>query len=135
VHTPSHAIILPRPQKSGEDADMGTVDDYLADLEPNDRAVIEGVYAIARDVVPEAEQGKGYGMPALVYGGKSLLSVMRAKNHIGVYPFSPAAIDAAAGELEGFDRDKGTVRFQPDKPLPEAAIRTMVQFRRDQIDG
>jgi uncharacterized protein YdhG (YjbR/CyaY superfamily) len=114
---------------------MGTVDDYLADLEPSDREAVERVYAIARDVVPEAAQGKGYGMPALVYGGKSLLSVMRAKNHIGVYPFSPAAIDAAADELEGFDRDKGTVRFQPDEPLPEAAIRAMVAYRKAQIDG
>ena len=114
---------------------MGTVDDYLAELEPADRAAIERVYAIAREEVPDAEQGKGYGMPALVHGGKSLISVMRAQKHIGVYPFSPDAISAAAELLEGFDRDKGTVRFQPDEPLPDAAIRAMVQARRAQIDG
>lgn len=114
---------------------MGTVDDYLEGLSPDDRAAVRRVYAIAREVVPDAEQGKGYGMPALVHNGKSLLSVMRAKNHIGVYPFSPAAIDAAADMLEGVDRDKGTVRFQPDAPLRDDAIRTMVAFRRDQIDG
>ncbi len=114
---------------------MGTVDDYLAELDPADRDAITHVYDIARDVVPDAEQGKGYGMPALVHNGKSLISVMRAKSHIGVYPFSPAAIDAAADLLAGVDRDKGTVRFQPDAPLPDEAIRVMVTFRRDQIDG
>jgi len=114
---------------------MGTIDDYLADLEPDDRDAIERIYDIARDVVPDAEQGKGYGMPALVHHGKSLISVMRAKNHIGVYPFSPAAIEAAADMLAGVDRDKGTVRFQPEAPLREDAIRRMVGFRRDQIDG
>jgi len=114
---------------------MGTVDDYLAELEPEDRAAIERVYAIAREEVPDAEQGKGYGMPALVYGGKSLIAVMRAQKHIGVYPFSPDAISAAAELLEGFDRDKGTVRFRPETPLPDAAIRAMVRFRRAQIDG
>ncbi|BDV31508.1 iron chaperone [Microbacterium terricola] len=114
---------------------MGTIDDYLADLDPDDREAVERVYDIAREVVPEAEQGKGYGMPALVHHGKSLISVMRAKNHIGVYPFSPAAIEAAADMLVGVDRDKGTVRFQPETPLREDAIRRMVAFRRDQIDG
>ena len=59
---------------------MGTVDDYLADLDPADAAVISHVYAVARQAVPDAEQGIGYGMPALTYRGKALLSVMRAKN-------------------------------------------------------
>lgn len=114
---------------------MGTIDDYLAELEPADREAIERVYDIARRLVPEVEQGKGYGMPALVYKGKSLISVMRAQHHIGVYPFSPGAITAAADELVGFDRDKGTVRFQPEQPLSSAAIRTLVLTRRAQIDG
>ncbi|WP_396667826.1 iron chaperone [Microbacterium sp. R86528] len=113
---------------------MGTVDDYLAEQTENDRVVIEHVYDIARDLVPDVEQGKGYGMPALVYKGKSLISVMRTAKHIGVYPFSPEAIAAAADELVGFDRDKGTVRFQPDNPIPDAAVRTMVHTRRAQID-
>lgn len=114
---------------------MGTVDDYLAELDANDRAAVEHVYDVARTVVPDAEQGKGYGMPALVYKGKSLIAVMRTQNHIGVYPFSPDAIKAAAEDLDGFDRDKGTVRFQPDAPLPDSAIRTLVQSRKAQIDG
>lgn len=114
---------------------MGTVDDYLAELDAHDRVAIEHVYDVARTIVPDAEQGKGYGMPALVYKGKSLIAVMRTEKHIGVYPFSPDAIRAAAGDLDGFDRDKGTVRFQSDSPLPDSAIRTLVQTRKTQIDG
>lgn len=113
---------------------MGTVDDYLSTLEPGDRAAIARVYDIARELVPDAEQGKGYGMPALVHRGKPLVSVMRAKKHIGVYPFSPDAVAAAAPLLEGFALDKGTIRFSPDRPLPDAAIRAFVEFRRAQIE-
>ena len=58
---------------------MGTIDDYLEDLAPADRAAIDRVYAVAGAEAPDAEQGKGYGMPALVHHGKPLLSVMRAK--------------------------------------------------------
>ena len=84
---------------------------------------------IARASVPEAEQGKGYGMPALVYRGKPLISVMRAKKHIGVYPFSPAAVSAVAQELPESDVAKGTIRFQPDRPLSDDVVRTLVASR------
>jgi len=114
---------------------MGTVDDYLTDLDPADRDAIAHVYDLAREIVPEAEQGKGYGMPALVYRGKPLISVMRAKNHIGVYPFSPAAVSAVASELPGSDVAKGTIRFQPDRPLPDDLVRTLLASRKAEIEG
>lgn len=117
---------------------MGTIDAYVAELDPADRDSIHRVYAVASALAPEAEQGKGYGMPALVYRGKPLLSVMRAKKHIGVYPFSPVAVAAVAGILAdhpGIGLDKGTIRFQPEHPLPEAAIEALVQARMAQIDG
>ena len=114
---------------------MGTIDDYLSELDPADAAVIDHVYDIARAEVPEAAQGKGYGMPALVFRDKPLLSVMRAKKHIGLYPFSPAAIDAARELLGGIDTDKGTVRFQPEAPPSDDALRALVRTRRDQIEG
>ena len=117
---------------------MGTVDDYLDELAPDDREVITRVYALARSVVPEAEQGKGYGMPALVYRGKPLISVMRAKKHIGIYPFSPDAVAAVSGGVQAVAEsglDKGTIRFQPAHPLPDEVVLALVRFRRNQIDG
>ena len=117
---------------------MGTVDDLLSALDPADRGAIVHVYDLARDVVPDAEQGLGYGMPALVYRGKPLISVMRAKKHIGVYPFSPDAVSAVSGALvdhPGIGLDKGTIRFQPEHPLPDDIVRLLVATRRDQIDG
>lgn len=117
---------------------METIDDYVADLDQADRDSIQRVYAVAKALAPEAEQGKGYGMPALVYRGKALLSVMRAKKHIGVYPFSPAAAAEVADRLAdhpGVSVDKGTIRFQPEHPLPESAITALVRARMAQIDG
>jgi uncharacterized protein YdhG (YjbR/CyaY superfamily) len=117
---------------------MGSVDDYLSELDATDRDAIDRVYALARDEVPDAEQGRGYGMPALVYKGKPLISVMRAKKHIGLYPFSPDAVSSVAADVEaveGTGLDKGTIRFQPEHPLPEDVVRGLVRRRRDQIDG
>ena len=123
---------------SAEPADGGpatTVEDYLVGLDPADRAVIGRIYRVAAETVPGTAQGKGYGMPALTYRGRPLLSVMRAKKHIGLYPFSPEAVDAARPLLAGFDVDKGTVRFQPGTPPADDAIRSMMLARRGQIDN
>ncbi|TDE92548.1 DUF1801 domain-containing protein [Occultella glacieicola] len=117
---------------------MGTVDDQLSGLDPADRVSIERIYEIAREVVPDAEQGLGYGMPALIHRGRPLVSVQRTKRHIGVYPFSPEAVSAVAPALAGhpgIGLDKGTIRYQPAHPLPDEIVETLVRARRAQIES
>lgn len=113
---------------------MGTVDDYLASLDEASRATIGHLYDVARTEVPDAEQGLGYGMPALVYRGKPLLSVMRTKTHIGLYPFSPEAIEAVVAQLDGFDHAKGTIRMSVEHPISDATLRELLAARRAQIE-
>ena len=113
---------------------MGTIDDYVSDLEPGDRAAIERVYRIAATAVDETEQGTSYGMPALLYRGKPLISVMRTKKHFGVYPFSGLVPAAVGSLLDGYDHEKGTIRFQPEHPLTDDVIVAIVHARRAEID-
>ena len=114
---------------------MDEVSAYLEGLPDDRRDAIAHVYDRARTLVPEAEEGLGYGMPALRYKGKALLSVMSAKDHIGLYPFSPPALDSVRDELTGYSTAKGTVRFTPDNPLPDDLIDRLVLARRAEIDG
>jgi uncharacterized protein YdhG (YjbR/CyaY superfamily) len=100
----------------------------------SDEDVVEHVRALAREAVPEAVDGTGYGMPALRYRDRPLLSVMPARHHIGLYPFSPAVVEAVAGELDGYSFAKGTIRFTASHPLPDALVRRIVLLRRDEID-
>jgi uncharacterized protein YdhG (YjbR/CyaY superfamily) len=74
-------------------------------------------------------------MPALRYREKPLLSIMQAKAHLGLYPFSPAVIESVADRLGGFDRAKGTIRFTPEHPLPDDVVADLVRLRRDEIDA
>jgi uncharacterized protein YdhG (YjbR/CyaY superfamily) len=96
--------------------------------------VIAHVYDVARETVPEAEQGTCYGMPTLMYRGKGLLAVMRTKKHIGLYPNSGRVLPEFAGQLADFDFDKGTLRFQPDSPPIDGLIKLIVAARRAEID-
>jgi hypothetical protein len=41
---------------------VGEVDDYLAGLDPGAAGVLGAVYARALELVPEAEQGTGFGL-------------------------------------------------------------------------
>ncbi|MCP2265464.1 hypothetical protein ACFQHV_01535 [Promicromonospora thailandica] len=63
------------------------------------------------------------------------ISARATRTHVGVYPFSPPAIDALAADLVGFSTSKGTVRFSPEHPLPDDVLDRLVLFRRDEIDA
>ena len=87
-------------------------------LDVETAAIVGAIYAQAREIVPEAEQGKGYGMPALRYRGKALLSVMATKSHLSLFPFSAAIVAEVAPELEGYDLSKGTIGSAPIARFP-----------------
>ena len=109
------------------------MDDYLDGLPPEQREALARVRDIVDRVAPDAEEGESYGMPAFLYAGRPLLGFRAAKKHLSVFPFSPAAIDAVEGRLEGFDRSKGTIRFSPDRPVPEEVLTDLVRARKEEI--
>jgi uncharacterized protein YdhG (YjbR/CyaY superfamily) len=114
---------------------MSSFDQYLATLPEPERAELERIRRVVRRAVPEAEEATSYGMPAFKYKRRPLLGLRASKNHLGVFPFSPEAIDAARGALAGFDLSKGTVRYTPDRPIPEAALLELLRHRLREIEG
>jgi uncharacterized protein YdhG (YjbR/CyaY superfamily) len=115
---------------------MAQIDDYLAGLDPEDARTIGDAYQVARRLVPDAEQGVSYGMPALIWQGKPLLAVMRAKGHYGIYPYSAlvvAAVLETLGPIEGLETAKGTFRLPLGAPIPEVVVSRLVLARRDEI--
>ncbi len=116
-------------------ASAGPLSAYLAELEPDVAAVFQEIITRAGELVPECSEGRTYGMPGLVYRGRPLLSIRQTANHLGYYPFSPAAVDAVAAELDGFSLSKGTIRFSVERPLPAAVVDRLILSRRDEVDA
>ena len=114
---------------------MGDVTDYLATLDGPEHDAVAHVLDRARALVPEVEEGRSYGMPALRYRGSPLLSVMATKQHLGLYPFSPAVLEGVADRLSGFRLTKGSVSFQPDALIPDDVVDAIVQARAAEIDA
>jgi uncharacterized protein YdhG (YjbR/CyaY superfamily) len=109
------------------------MDDYLDGLPPAQKAAFERVRAVIGDVVPDAEEGVSYGMPAFIYAGRPLLGFRAAKKHLSIFPFSPAAIEGVKRRLDDFDLAKGTIRFSPERPVPEDVLVDVVQARKQEI--
>ncbi|MBO3736578.1 iron chaperone [Actinoplanes flavus] len=114
---------------------MGEVTDYIADREEPARSVLERYRLQTMTVVPEAEQGKGYGMAALRYRGRPLVSVVSTRQGYSVFPFSADVVASVVAGLDGFDSTKGGIRFTDQRHLPDQAFEALVARRRDEIDA
>ena len=109
------------------------VDDYLERLPPPQRAAFQRIRDVVIGAASEVEEGTSYGMPAFLYAGRPLLGFRAAKKHLSVFPFSPAAIEAVRDRLGGFDLAKGTIRFSPERPVPDDVLADLVRLRRQEI--
>jgi uncharacterized protein YdhG (YjbR/CyaY superfamily) len=114
---------------------VGEVTDYIAGLDEPGRVVLERYRARAVAVVPDAEEGTSYGMPALRYRGRPLVSVVTTKQGYSVFPFSPAVVESVIAEVDGFESTKGGIRFTDQRKLPVKAFDALVKRRRDEIDA
>ena len=114
---------------------MATMDEYLDGLPPEDKDALERVRATVLEVVPGAEEGTSYGVPAYRHRGKPLLGFQATKRHLTLLPFSPAAIERVAARLDGFDRTKGSIRFSAGAPVPDDVVADLVRARAREVEG
>ncbi len=106
-----------------------TIDEHLAHVSDNQRAALEKLRRTIRSAAPKAEEVIRCGLPSFRLDGKQLVAFGAARKHCAFYPLSShTAIDFAT-ELAGYDTSRGTIRFQPDKPLPSALVRKLVKAR------
>jgi uncharacterized protein YdhG (YjbR/CyaY superfamily) len=104
-----------------------TVDEYLAALPTDQRGALERLRAAIRAAAPRAQECMSYQMPAFRLDGKMLVWYGATAKHCAFYP--GAVVGDFADELAGYGTSKGTVRFQPERPLPIALVRKLVKAR------
>jgi len=105
-----------------------TIDEYLAALSEDKRAVLEKLRKTIRAAAPKAEECISYQIPAFRQG-KMLVGFGATAEHCAFYPMSSSTVKAHKDFLKDYDTSKGTIRFQPDKPLPTALVRKLVKAR------
>lgn len=105
-----------------------TIDEYLAALSDDQRAALEKLRKTIRAAAPQAVECISYGLAAFRHNGMLVGFGVTAK-HCAFYLMSGSTVDAHKDELKDYDTSKGTIRFQPDKPLPVALVRKLVKAR------
>jgi len=114
---------------------MGEVTAYLKTLEEPAHSTLERLRQRTVALVPSAEEGTSYGMAALRYRGRPLISVVATKAGYSVFPFSSAVVAAVIADLPGFDSTKGGIRFTQQSLLPDSAFDALVTRRQSEIDA
>ena len=104
------------------------VDQYLAALSDDKRGALLKVRQAIRAAAPGAEECISYQMPAFRLDGRVLVWFGAATNHCSLFP-GAFPIAAHEEDLQGYDTSKGTVRFDPKRPLPATLVRKLVKAR------
>jgi len=115
-----------------KDAEL-TFEKYLATLNADQRAALQKVWKTIQTILPEAEEGVSYGMPAFLVNGKAVAALYASKQHCSYFPMSGHVVAALAKELKNYDTSKGTIRFPPGKPLPAMLVKKLVKARLAEI--
>jgi uncharacterized protein YdhG (YjbR/CyaY superfamily) len=105
-----------------------TIDEYLAALSDDKRAALEKLRKTIRATAPKAEECISYQIAAYRQDGM-LVGFGATANHCAFYLMSSSIVEAHREELKDYDTSKGTIRFQPDKPLPVGLVRKLVKAR------
>ena len=113
---------------------MMPFDEYVRTLKPEEQVEFARIHAVVMKMAPAATQGVGYAMPAFMYNGKALLSVMVNKKFLSIYPFSGKVVDQLRDKLAGFECTSGSIHFTLAHPIPEALLEDIIRARMAEID-
>jgi len=93
------------------------------------RNALLGLWAILRDLVPDAEEAIAYGMPTLQVRGKNVVHLDGFAAHNGLFP-SSGRILGSIGPIPSWCRTtRGGIAFPVDRMPPRPLIRRIVAAR------
>jgi uncharacterized protein YdhG (YjbR/CyaY superfamily) len=117
---------------SGDPAPL--VDAYLAALPPDQRAALADLRARLTAMLPDHPEVMSYAMPGFRQPGpkgRMVVGYAAFARHLGLYPHSGTVIPQV--DCAPFKTSKSGVLFTPDRPLPEALLRTIVETRQAEL--
>lgn len=110
------------------------IDAYLAPLPEPKRSTLEEMRRRILGVIPDAEQGMSYSVPAFRLDGEPVAGLAAFAHHLSYLPHSGSVLRALDDELEGFERTPGSLHFPVDDPLPVPLIRRLIEVKRQELE-
>ena len=110
------------------------VEAYLLALPPDQQAALRSLRATLARLLPDHIECLSYAMPGFRQPGpkgKMVAGYAAFARHLGLYPHSGTVIPQI--DCAPFKTSKSGVLFTPDRPLPEALLRRIVETRQAEI--
>ena len=108
------------------------IDQYLDVLEEPKRTTLAQLRQTILDILPEAEQGISYGVPAFKVRGKTIAGFAAFKDHLSYLPHSGSVFPQLKDELKDYSTSSGALRFSIDQPLPVPLVEKLIAVRLQQ---
>ena len=105
-----------------------SVDEYLNELPDDVYTVLENIRQIIKFLVPDAEETISYQVPSYKHKGM-LVGFGASKDHCSFFVMSSTLLKDFEEDIKDFDTSTGTIRFTPDKPIPNDLITRIVMAR------
>ena len=109
------------------------IDGYLAKVEEPSRSTLQKLRETILNIVPEAEQGISYQVPAFRLHGQVVAGFAAFKNHLSYLPFSGSVFPELKDELAGYVTTSGALHFPIDKPLSKRLVKKLIEVRVQQV--
>jgi uncharacterized protein YdhG (YjbR/CyaY superfamily) len=110
------------------------VDRYFADLEEPKRATLEEMRRRILEVVPDAEQGLSYSVPAFKVDGRVVAGLAAFKSHLSYLPHSGSVLGTLTDQTGTYSQTKSALHFPVDEPLPRALVRELIEVKLRQME-
>lgn len=110
------------------------IDDYLRGVEEPKCSTLQALRRTILDVIPDAEEGISYGMPAFRMQGKTVAGFTAFKDHLSYLPHSGTVLGQLADDLAGYTMTKGSLHFPVNQPLPKAVVKRLIAVRLSEAD-
>jgi uncharacterized protein YdhG (YjbR/CyaY superfamily) len=105
------------------------IDQYLESLDEPKRATLALLRQAILDVLPDAEQGMSYTLPAFKVRGKTIAGFAAFKNHLSYLPHSGSVFPELKDELKDYSTSTGALRFDIGRPLPASLVEKLIAVR------
>ena len=82
------------------------IDEYLRAVDEPKRSALQALRRTILEIVPQAEEGISYRVPAFRVDGKVIAGFAAFKDHLSYLPFSGSVLGQLGDELRGYTMTK-----------------------------
>jgi uncharacterized protein YdhG (YjbR/CyaY superfamily) len=105
------------------------VDDYLAAVPETSRAALEALRQTIKEALPESTEVISYKVPTFKYQDRPVVAYGATQTGCTFYVMSTDVFNAFKGAVKGYKTGQGSIRFEPDNPLPAELVTKIVKAR------